>query len=55
MGTFLPQIEIWNLDILDTVQPDVILGEVSNIEYDEKGNPLPIKNFKKKQEASETL
>ena len=31
VGTFLPQIEIWNLDVLDVVQPDIILGEVSDI------------------------
>lgn len=26
VGTFMPQIEIWNLDIMDTVQPAFILG-----------------------------
>jgi periodic tryptophan protein 1 len=48
VGTFLPQIEIWNLDLLDAVQPDIILGEVSNLQYDDMGNALPnIKNFQK--------
>lgn len=26
VGTFMPQIEIWNLDVIDTVQPAAILG-----------------------------
>lgn len=26
VGTFLPEIEIWNLDILDAIDPDVVLG-----------------------------
>lgn len=57
VGTFLPQIEIWNLDVLDTVQPDIILGEVSNLEFDDMGNALPVKNFKKKadNQPRETL
>ena len=28
LGTFLPEIEIWNLDILNTLEPAVILGEI---------------------------
>ena len=28
LGTFLPEIEIWNLDILNTMEPSVILGEM---------------------------
>jgi len=60
VGTFLPQIEIWNLDLLDVVQPEVVLGEVSDLQYDEMGNALPdIKNFskqnKKKEKAGEVL
>lgn len=27
IGTFEPQIEIWNLDVVDSVYPDLILGE----------------------------
>jgi periodic tryptophan protein 1 len=27
VGSFLPEIEIWNLDILNTLEPAVILGE----------------------------
>lgn len=26
VGSFLPEIEIWNLDILNTLEPAVILG-----------------------------
>lgn len=26
VGTFMPQIEIWNLDVMDTVQPAIMLG-----------------------------
>jgi hypothetical protein len=26
VGTFLPEIEIWNLDILNTIEPALILG-----------------------------
>ena len=26
VGTFLPEIEIWNLDIIDVMQPAVVLG-----------------------------
>lgn len=54
VGTFLPQIEVWNLDVLDVVQPEFILGEVSDIQYDEMGNALPdIKNFKKQQKKKQ--
>ena len=28
LGTFLPEIEIWNLDILNTMEPSLILGEM---------------------------
>lgn len=31
VGSFLPQIEIWNLDVLEAVQPDLILGEVADL------------------------
>lgn len=27
VGTFLPEIEIWNLDILNTIEPALILGD----------------------------
>ena len=27
VGSFLPEIEIWNLDILNKLEPAVILGE----------------------------
>jgi len=46
--------------MLDVVQPEIILGEVSDLQYDEMGNALPdIKNFseknKKKEQAGEIL
>jgi periodic tryptophan protein 1 len=27
VGTFLPEIEIWNLDVLNTIEPTLILGD----------------------------
>lgn len=30
VGSFLPEIEIWNLDMLDVLEPDLILGESAN-------------------------
>ena len=27
LGTFLPEIEIWNLDVINTMEPSYILGE----------------------------
>ena len=27
LGTFLPEIEIWNLDVLNTIEPAMVLGE----------------------------
>lgn len=30
IGTFEPEIEIWDLDIIDTVYPQVILGATSD-------------------------
>ena len=27
VGTFLPEIEIWNLDVLNTIEPALILGD----------------------------
>lgn len=42
VGTFLPEIEIWNLDVLDAIDPDLTLG---NPEQDEK----IIKNISKKK------
>ena len=27
LGTFLPEIEIWNLDVINTMEPAYILGE----------------------------
>lgn len=26
VGTFLPEIEIWNLDVLNAIEPTIILG-----------------------------
>lgn len=26
VGTFLPEIEIWNLDVLDAIEPAFVLG-----------------------------
>jgi periodic tryptophan protein 1 len=28
VGTFLPEIEIWNLDILDAIDPVCVLGGI---------------------------
>ena len=33
VGTFMPQIEIWNLDVCNSVQPDLILGGNLDSEY----------------------
>lgn len=38
VGTFDPQIEIWNLDCLDKAFPDIILGEPSNASKKSKKN-----------------
>lgn len=43
VGGFLPEIEIWNLDVLDVLEPEVVLGPCS--EDSEKY----FKNFKKKK------
>jgi periodic tryptophan protein 1 len=37
LGTFLPEIEIWNLDVLNTIEPALILGEEQ--EMKKKLNP----------------
>jgi periodic tryptophan protein 1 len=42
VGTFLPEIEIWNLDVLDAIDPDVVLGD------SEEAEPI-IKNIKSKK------
>ncbi len=34
VATFMPQIEIWNLDILDSVQPDIMLGGSKDAVYE---------------------
>jgi periodic tryptophan protein 1 len=47
IGTFDPQIEIWNLDCLDKAFPDVILGEPSSNSYNS------IKSKKKKKTKSQ--
>jgi hypothetical protein len=31
IGTFDPQVEIWDLDIIDAVFPEVILGQIPSI------------------------
>jgi len=41
IGTFLPEIEIWNLDVLDAIDPDVVLGSTEE-------EPI-IKNIKNKK------
>lgn len=38
VGTFDPQIEIWNLDCIDKAFPDIILGEPSNSSLRKKKN-----------------
>ena len=39
IGTFLPAIEIWNLDVIDTMEPTCILGgEVPETNYPTMGN-----------------
>jgi len=45
VGTFLPEIEIWNLDILDAIEPDLVLGNA-------KEAKKPLKNLKKKLKPS---
>ncbi len=42
VGTFLPEIEIWNLDVLDAIEPDLVLGN------DEQSIIKNIKSKKKK-------
>ncbi|KAK6203502.1 periodic tryptophan protein 1 [Scheffersomyces amazonensis] len=46
VGTFDPQIEIWNLDYIDKAFPDLILGEPAD------NSGLPIKKSKKKSKKS---
>jgi periodic tryptophan protein 1 len=41
VGSFLPEIEIWNLDLLDAVDPDEVLGKTEDDKY--------FKNIKKKK------
>jgi periodic tryptophan protein 1 len=41
VGSFLAEIEIWNLDILDAVDPDMVLGKTEDEKY--------FKNLKKKK------
>lgn len=47
IGTFDPQIEIWNLDCLDKAFPDAILGEPSSNSYN------AVKSKKKKKSKSQ--
>jgi periodic tryptophan protein 1 len=41
VGSFMPEIEIWNLDLLDAVDPDAVLGKVDDEKF--------FKNMKKKK------
>lgn len=41
MASFLPEIEIWNLDIVNVLEPTLVLGGEVDI------NKRKVKNFKK--------
>ena len=43
IGTFDPQIEVWNLDFVDKAFPDVILGEPNKNSFIAKKNKNPRK------------
>lgn len=43
VATFLPEIEIWNLDVVNVLEPSVVLG--GEVDLDRK----KVKQFKKKQ------
>lgn len=45
VGSFLPEIEIWNLDVQDALEPEIVLGK-----FDE--NEKHFKNLKKKKNLS---
>jgi periodic tryptophan protein 1 len=46
VSSFLPEIEIWNLDVQDAVEPDLILGK-----SDDDGDNKYYKNLKKKKKV----
>lgn len=51
VGSFLPEIEIWNLDMLDVLEPDLVLGETSS--EDTYFKDLKKKKLKIKAKSSE--
>jgi periodic tryptophan protein 1 len=53
VGSFLPEIEIWNLDMLDVLEPDLVLGENANTNEDKYFKDLKKKKNKIKNKTSE--
>jgi periodic tryptophan protein 1 len=49
IGTFDPDIEIWDLDLLESIYPDTILGAGANKSSSSEPDPSPSKNKKKKK------
>ena len=49
VGTFDPDIEIWDIDVLESIYPDTILGPGANKSESTLDEALPSKNKKKKK------
>lgn len=45
VGTFLPEIEIWNLDILNTIEPALVLGDELSQKRKNKKNKLKVSDY----------
>jgi len=54
VGSFHPGIEIWNLDILDVLEPDCILGGEDTTRLDEEWRNLALGNKSKKGKQDNT-
>ncbi|KAK9246937.1 WD40-repeat-containing domain protein [Lipomyces tetrasporus] len=64
IGTFEPTIEIWNLDVIDEMYPDAVLGNTSNdtevipdkapkVKSNKKGKKKKAKNVSQEQKAND--
>jgi periodic tryptophan protein 1 len=51
VGSFLPEIEIWNLDLIEAIEPELVLGQSE----EEMGGKSALKKLKKKKKESDLV